>query len=110
MRASCVTVLPEGRVLGWLELGDPVGMQVFAFHGTPGSRLQLAIDDVPIRTTGLRLICPDRPGYGLSTFQPGRRLVDWPADVVSLADHLGIERNTTSAGDSTKRRPGWKVL
>ena len=92
MRDSCVTVLADGRDLGWLELGDPAGMPVFAFHGTPGSRLQLAIDDAPIRAAGLRLICPDRPGYGLSTFQPGRRLVDWPADVVSLADHLGIER------------------
>jgi pimeloyl-ACP methyl ester carboxylesterase len=92
MRDSSVTVLPDGRDLGWLELGDPAGMPVFAFHGTPGSRLQLAIEDSPIRVAGLRLVCPDRPGYGLSTFQLGRRLVDWPADVAHLADHLGIDR------------------
>jgi pimeloyl-ACP methyl ester carboxylesterase len=67
-------------------------MPVFAFHGTPGSRLQFEIEDSPIRAAGLRLICPDRPGYGLSTFQPGRRLVEWPADVAHLADHLGIDR------------------
>ena len=30
---------------------------------------------------GVRLISPDRPGMGLSTYQPGRRLLDWPADV-----------------------------
>ena len=35
---------------------------------------------------------PDRPGIGLSTFQPGRRLLDWPADVAALADALGIDR------------------
>jgi len=91
VRDSAVTVLPDGRDLGWLELGDPAGMPVFAFHGTPGSRLQLAIDDSLMRANGLRLVCPDRPGYGLSTFQPGRRLIDWPADVAHLADHLGID-------------------
>ena len=92
MRDSFVTVLSDGRDLGWLELGDPSGTPVFAFHGTPGSRLQLAIDDSRIRTAGMRLVCPDRPGYGLSTFHPRRRLIDWPADVAHLADHLDVER------------------
>src|SRR5690242_10978716 len=92
MRDSHVTVLPDGRDLGWMELGTSSGSPVFAFHGTPGSRLQFEIDDAPIRAAGLRLICPDRPGYGLSTFQPGRRLTDWPADVAYLADHLDIDR------------------
>jgi pimeloyl-ACP methyl ester carboxylesterase len=67
-------------------------MPVFVFHGTPGSRLQLAIEDSAIRAAGVRLVCPDRPGYGLSTFQPDRRLVDWPRDVAHLADHLEIDR------------------
>ena len=49
VRDSCVTVLPDGRDLGWLDLGDTAGMPVSAFHGTPGSRLQLAIEDTPIR-------------------------------------------------------------
>ena len=92
MGDSTVTALPDGRDLAWLELGDPVGVPVFAFHGTPGSRLQMEIEDSPLRAGGLRLVCPDRPGYGLSTFQPRRRLVDWPLDVAHLADHLGISR------------------
>lgn len=41
---------------------------------------------------GVRLICIDRPGYGLSDFQPNRRLLDWPVDVGELADALGIAR------------------
>jgi pimeloyl-ACP methyl ester carboxylesterase len=92
MNDSHVTVLWDGRDLGWLELGDPSGMPVFAFHGTPGSRLQCAIAEDQIVSAGVRLVCPDRPGYGLSSFQPGRRLVDWPRDVAELADHLGIDQ------------------
>lgn len=39
---------------------------------------------------GLRLIAPDRPGYGLSDPMPGRGLADWSADIAELLDHLGI--------------------
>jgi pimeloyl-ACP methyl ester carboxylesterase len=89
---SHVMTLSGGRDLGWLELGTTDGWPVFGFHGTPGSRLQMGIDDDAVRRAGVRLIAPDRPGYGLSSFQPGRRLVDWPADVVQLADHLALDR------------------
>jgi pimeloyl-ACP methyl ester carboxylesterase len=84
--------LPDGRDLGWLEFGDLEGWPVFGFHGTPGSRLQLAIDEPSVERAGVLLIAMDRPGYGLSTFQAGRRLVHWPRDVIELADHLNIDR------------------
>ncbi|HEV3212836.1 MAG TPA: alpha/beta hydrolase [Acidimicrobiales bacterium] len=89
---SHVMTLSDGRDLGWLELGDPSGWPVLGFHGTPGSRHQLALDDGPPSATGVRFVLVDRPGYGLSSFQPDRRLVDWPSDVAQLADHLGIDR------------------
>jgi pimeloyl-ACP methyl ester carboxylesterase len=92
MNDSHVTVLPDGRDLGWLEFGDPNGAPVFAFHGTPGSRYQIVVDEQPISDAGLRFICVDRPGYGLSSFQRGRRLVDWPKDVAHLATQIGIEK------------------
>jgi pimeloyl-ACP methyl ester carboxylesterase len=38
------------------------------------------------------MIAPDRPGMGLSDFKKNRALLDWPADVVELADALGIGR------------------
>jgi pimeloyl-ACP methyl ester carboxylesterase len=40
----------------------------------------------------VRLVCPDRPGFGLSEPRPGRAVLDWPADVKALADLLGLER------------------
>ncbi len=92
MPDSHVMTLSDGRDLGWTEVGDHGGFAVLGFHGTPGSRLQLALEDATVRERGIRLVLPDRPGYGLSTFSVGRRLVDWPGDVAQLADHLGIER------------------
>jgi pimeloyl-ACP methyl ester carboxylesterase len=87
-----VMVLPDGRELAWLECGRARGAPVFVFHGTPGSRLQVTFDEKTITASGVRLVAPDRPGYGHSTFHPGRTLFDWAQDVAVLADHLKIER------------------
>ncbi len=83
--------LPDGRNLAYAEYGDPHGTPVFFFHGSPGSRLFHPPDEVTKRL-GVRLICTDRPGYGDSTFQPNRRILDWATDVAQLADHLGFDR------------------
>jgi pimeloyl-ACP methyl ester carboxylesterase len=86
-----VMELPDGRELAWLEAGRPRGRPVFAFHGTPGSRRQVSFDEKSIMAAGVRMIAPDRPGYGLSSFHPRRSLVDWAADVSALADHLELD-------------------
>lgn len=84
--------LADGRRLGYAEYGDPEGKPVFYCHGFPASRLEAALLDAAARRTGVRVIAADRPGYGLSDFQPHRRIGDWPGDVVELADALGINR------------------
>ncbi|WP_421706693.1 alpha/beta fold hydrolase [Algihabitans sp.] len=84
-------VLPDGRKLAFLDWGDPTGFPVFYFHGTPSSRLEGAFADAAARRHGFRLIATDRPGFGRSDFQPGRRFGDWPRDVSALADHLGLD-------------------
>ena len=86
-----IHTLPDGRDLGYAEYGDPNGTPVFFIHGTPGSRLFHPPEDVTIRQS-VRLICTDRPGYGDSTFQPNRRLLDWGTDIAHLANHLGFNR------------------
>jgi pimeloyl-ACP methyl ester carboxylesterase len=81
--------LPDGRRLAFAQYGDPGGKAVFFFHGTPGSRFFRPPDEITSRL-GVRLICVDRPGYGLSSFQSRRRILDWPADIARLADSLHL--------------------
>ena len=81
--------LPDGRVLAYEEYGDPAGFPVLSFHGGLSSRLDAAPAHEAAVAVGVRLVSPDRPGMGLSTFQPGRRLLDWPADVTALTEALG---------------------
>jgi pimeloyl-ACP methyl ester carboxylesterase len=85
-----VHVLPDGRRLGYSLLGRPDGLPVFVFHGTPGSRLPTGDEDLESKKLGLRFVTTDRPGFGLSDYRSGRTLSDWPSDVASLADGLGI--------------------
>ena len=87
-------VLADGRRLGYDEYGPPDGKPLFYFHGTPSSRKDwhaMGNAGLPEKLS-VRVIVADRPGIGLSSFQPGRRIGDWAIDVEALADALGIER------------------
>jgi pimeloyl-ACP methyl ester carboxylesterase len=83
--------LSDGRRLGFAESGDPDGAPVLFFHGLGTTRV-ISPPEQPARELGLRLIALDRPGIGLSEALPGRSLLDWPKDVVELADRLGFEQ------------------
>ena len=84
--------LKDGRKLGYIELGRSDGKPLFHFHGFPGSRLEANLLADRIGEMNLRLIGIDRPGMGLSDFKKNRSLLDWPDDVVELADVLGIDK------------------
>lgn len=86
--------LKDGRTLGYAEYGDPEGKPVFYFHGFPSSRLDWPIFDTDALAARLnaRIIAVDRTGMGLSDFKRGRRLLDWPNDVIGLADALQVDR------------------
>jgi pimeloyl-ACP methyl ester carboxylesterase len=90
MRDSLLS-LPDGRSVAYTEFGAPDGLPVMYFHGAPTSRLDLAVYDAEFVGRGLRVISPDRPGYGGSTPQPGRGLEMWPTDLAQLADHLLVD-------------------
>ena len=84
--------LSDGRYLAISEYGAPGGEPVFFFHGWPGARLQGQLADEPAKKLNIRFISPDRPGFGLSDFQPGRSILDWPKDILDLADSLGLDQ------------------
>ena len=84
-------VLRDGRRLGYGEYGTPDGEPGFYFHGHPGSRLEAGFADEAAAEAGVRLIALDRPGYGLSDFQPEREIRDWPRNVAETADLLGLD-------------------
>ncbi len=91
-RVNQILILKDGRRLGFAEFGDSTGQPVFHFHGAASSRLEHPSAESALQQMGIRFISVDRPGHGLSDFQPHRRLIDWPPDVLQLADHLGISR------------------
>jgi pimeloyl-ACP methyl ester carboxylesterase len=89
---SDVITLPDDRRLSWHEFGDLDGAPVLYTAGTPVSGLGGASYDQPARTSGLRWISPDKPGYGGSDYQPKRSLISWADDLAALAGHLGLDR------------------
>jgi pimeloyl-ACP methyl ester carboxylesterase len=84
--------LDDGRTLACLLFGDADAQPVLYCHGYPGSRLEGRLAASAGRRVRMRLIAPDRPGFGESSFKPGRTIGAWTEDVVQLADRLGLGR------------------
>lgn len=84
--------LADGRELAFIEYGAADGAPIIALHGSPGSRFDFSSQAEAAAKRGVRLIAPDRPGYGYSTFHPARTYASWATDVGQLTDHLGLSR------------------
>ncbi|KAJ5439905.1 uncharacterized protein N7458_010903 [Penicillium daleae] len=97
-RESQTMCLPDGRTLGFAEHGRSSDYPLLFMHGYPSSRLEtLGMDEIAQRHN-IRIISPDRNGYGLTTFDPNRKILDWPADVQALTQHLGLTRFAVLGG------------
>ena len=84
--------LPDGRDLDVDVSGPEDGIPLVFHHGTPGSVRQFRTIQRAVHDRGLRLVTFSRPGYGDSTRQPGRRVVDAAADVGVVLAHLSAPR------------------
>jgi pimeloyl-ACP methyl ester carboxylesterase len=83
---------PDGRMLE-LELDGPEdGDVVFLHTGTPGAGTLFAPLVQAGAERGVRHIAYSRPGYASSDRHPGRTVADCAADVIAIADQLGIDR------------------
>lgn len=79
----------DGRILAYVEVGDPQGPLVIHNHGGPSSRLEARLLSRAASKNRLRLVCVDRPGMGQSSRQTNRTYAGWADDLTAIADALG---------------------
>lgn len=113
LKDTNILLLPDGRTLSYAEYGDPEGKPVILFHGNPNSRLLWGVIPGSPFLPGVRLIAPDRPGFGRTDFKEGvTTLENWPNDIVALANSLGIKKFAVfgpSGGGPFALACAWKI-
>jgi len=88
---------PDGRSLDVYLGGADAGELIVFYNGTPSAGMIDPSLDRAAADRGLRVVSWTRPGYGSSTRQPGRRVVDVVPDTVAVMDQLGV-REAHAAG------------
>jgi len=90
--SSSFLILEDGRKLGFIDYGNPNGLPIILLHGTPGSRV-FGFENEPLLINNeLRIITPERPGYGLSDSFQNRTINDFSHDIEQLANSLNIDK------------------
>jgi pimeloyl-ACP methyl ester carboxylesterase len=84
--------LPDGRRLDVRVSGPDDGLPLVFHHGTPGAATPIRALERAAHARGLRLVTTSRPGYGDSTRQPGRGVVDVAADTAAVLAAIGAGR------------------
>jgi pimeloyl-ACP methyl ester carboxylesterase len=87
--------LPDGRHLDVRVSGPADGLPLVFHHGTPGAATPIHALERAVHARGLRLVTTSRPGYGHSTRQPGRTVVDVVADTEAVLAALDADRCVT---------------
>jgi pimeloyl-ACP methyl ester carboxylesterase len=84
--------LPDGRRLDMRVSGPADGVPLVFHHGTPGAATPVRALERAAHERGLRLVTTSRPGYGDSSRQRGRVVVDVVADTAAVLAAIGTER------------------
>lgn len=92
LRDSQILTLAGGATVSYAEYGALDGRPVLALHGAPACRLMFSVADAEAKARGLRLIAPDRPGYGLTTPDKRASLAARTEWLKSVVDTLHLDR------------------
>ncbi|MFB6252906.1 MAG: alpha/beta fold hydrolase [Halobellus sp.] len=85
-----VRVVDGDRQLAYGEYGDPTGVPVVFLHGTPGSHRLGELFDKAAAERGIRVVAPDRPGYGRSDAWLDRTIIDTGRAIVRVLDDVDV--------------------
>jgi pimeloyl-ACP methyl ester carboxylesterase len=85
-----VALPDQGQIAYGIYGSQHAPKSVFYFHGSPSSHHEAFLLFEAGRRHNIRIIAASRPGSGGSTFRERGALLDYPNDILALADHLTI--------------------
>jgi pimeloyl-ACP methyl ester carboxylesterase len=106
-----IVKLSDGTNMCYAEFGKPDGIPVMLLHGNPGVRFSWGLYPNFPYLDNIRIIAPDRPGYGKTDFKKNA-LQKWPNDILELLNHLGIDKIhlfAPSGGGPYALACAWKI-
>ncbi|MCJ8288985.1 MAG: alpha/beta hydrolase [Crocinitomicaceae bacterium] len=85
-------ILKDNRKLGFAEYGNTEGFPIIYCHGSQSSRLEMHFDMSFAIENDLRIITIDRPGHGISDFNPEGSILSFAKDVNQLTEYLELNK------------------
>ncbi|OUS25248.1 hypothetical protein A9Q99_21890 [Gammaproteobacteria bacterium 45_16_T64] len=89
--ADKILTLYDKRQLSYRDIGPATGHPVIYMHSLAGSRKEQLVSEDYLTRNNIRLIIPERPGYGLTSPNPYISLTSTITESVQLIEHLAID-------------------
>ena len=87
-----VIKLKNGKKISFSVYGNENGFPILFCHGVNGTRVQAMKFADKANELNLKIITPDRPGYGESSPVEKRDYLEWAEEIVEFLNLLGIEK------------------
>mgnify|MGYP006283328723 CR=1 FL=1 len=86
-----VVSIDRDRQIAYAEYGRSDGAPVVFLHGTPGSHRLGALLETAAREHGVRVLAPERPGYGRSSLWPDHSVRDAADFLTPVLDDAEVQ-------------------